>query len=296
MSPMGLFLLSSIVGALLFLAAGFSLARWLAVRTTDQPSPTVHAANEVPNLKALLTNVQAEKATLGAQLVAAQKTHHYESNQIEMLEAKLHGFEALRSEYLRLREQHDAVKQPSGEPDQRSEGTRPIQPSLARKAASARPGPRRTETSLEGTLSLAISTLLDESTSAVSIVDHTGLPLTTAGFFDDALGAFTTILAEPCVRVNSFIPFGRPRLLTLVDDDGARVSIWPFAVGKQTMTLVALSTRELPADQVKLAISKVVERLSRPRRDPFRIGRAKALAGGEPTHGHGLKPGVGIDS
>ena len=109
----------------------------------------------------------------------------------------------------------------------------------------------------------AVTSLLNRQTYSALVVDSSGFPIVTAGLADDALAAFSVLLARPCERVTSFVALGDPYVISIIDVTGHRVSYWPFSIGDKQMALVTMSGKQTPTPAVNAAISKVKALLPR---------------------------------
>ena len=173
--------------------------------------------------------------------------------ELQTLNLRLDGVEILRTDYRR-------AKVKGGEADRLRREVDSLQTELSTKAVVEDLTPLGDDAAAKDnakSLQEAVSNLLNEDTFAATIVDDAGLQIVSAGSSDDALAAFSVLMNAACTRAPGFVPIDDPYVITLIDSDGSRVSLWPFNVNERQMALVTLSKAHPATAAVNTAISKV---------------------------------------
>ena len=218
------------------------------------------AESQVSALTERLTQVSEENDVLHHKFVELKNTNRALTQELTTLNLELDGAQIMRSDYKQL-------KVRSGEADRLREEVVTLRSELeTSRTEEDRLIPLGEDTAARDnarSLQEAVNSLVNEHVHAATIVDDSGFPVVAAGTADDALAAFSVLIAEPCAKASSFVKMGDPYGVSLVDVDGERVSYWPFVVSGKSMALVTMSKKPPATPAVNSAISKVKALLPR---------------------------------
>jgi hypothetical protein len=167
----------------------------------------------------------------------------------EQLKGRLRDADALRAEYVRLKTnetEREFLKAEVARLEQELATTR----AAALGAVAARPprsarGTTRPGTRPTGSIGESLASVLDRfadtGTRSIAIGDPQGFVLASSG--DDGLGlaAHAAQLAETAARATQLLPVGAPAAIEVIDDHGARLSVWTFTVDGDRLLLASLS-------------------------------------------------------
>ncbi len=237
-------------GALLVLAIGYWLGRW---SSRAARSMMAQAEVQISDLEASVAELDTQKADLKQKVSDLKDAHGIKVQELVTLNLRLDGAEILRTDYRQ-------AKVKGGEADRLREQVVNLETELSTLDAGEDLSPLGEDSEARDnakSLQEAVTNLLNEDTFAATVVDDSGLTIVSAGLADDALAAFSVLLAEACNRAPGFVPIGDPYVITLIDSAGTRVSLWPFSVSNQPMALLTLSKAQPATPAVNAAISKV---------------------------------------
>ena len=95
-----------------------------------------------------------------------------------------------------------------------------------------------------------IDRFADAGSRSIAIADTLGFPLASHGDDGHALAAYAALLIEAANRAKQFLPVGRPTAIEIIDEHGARVSVWTFDVEPDRLMLADLAVS--PVDHVRV--------------------------------------------
>ena len=215
--------------------------------------------------------LRAELEAAKSQLVAAQReldaahTHAREletnlaarsesvrdlATENEHLKGRLRDADALRAEYVRLRTtttETEFLKSEIARLEQELATTRAaalgavaMRPPRSARGTN-RPAGTRPTGSIGESLASVLDRFADPGTRSIAIGDPQGFVLASSG--DDGLGlaAHAAQLAETAGRATQFLPVGAPAAIEVIDDHGARLSVWTFEVDGDRLLLASLA-------------------------------------------------------
>jgi hypothetical protein len=207
--------------------------------------------------EAALADSRAREAE--RQLAERAKTVRDLSARAEQLEGRVRDAEALRTEYVRLRTSVSESQFLKSEVARLEQQVR----TLRREALA--PVPRRQPRSSQqhlpasGTiaesLTAAIERFSDPHTRSIAIADPLGFPLASTGEDGSSLAAYAALLLGAANRATELLPMANPTSIEIVDDHGARVSVWTFEVERERMLLVDLSVAPVDPKRVDAALA-----------------------------------------
>jgi predicted nucleic acid-binding Zn-ribbon protein len=204
-----------------------------------------------------------------AEAQAAEKNDQLRdrTSELEVLRGRLRDLDAIRADYVRLRTQRDESEYLRAELA-RLEGL------LAE--ARSRPTPRRPATapppephpggplSLSESLARAIHRLLDANVTSVVVADRVGFPITATDDRGGSLAAYSTLLADAADRAHAFISAGPIHHIAVVDDRELQITIWPFEVHGEPLSLITLSESRPDSDRVDTVVGELASLLTKP--------------------------------
>ncbi len=186
----------------------------------------------------------------------------------EQLKGRVRDAEGLRAEYVRLRTatvESEYLKTEIARLEQeirtlRSDalgGTQPPPRTRSGRITSQNePAP-----GTSGTISEALLRVLDRfanaHTRSLAIADSIGFPLASTGNDAQALAAYATLLAESAARANQFLPVARTVSIDILDERGARVSVWPFEIDGDRLFLANLSVAPVETARVEATLAEL---------------------------------------
>ena len=197
-----------------------------------------------------LDAVGAHARELEANLAARSESVRDLATENEHLKGRLRDADALRAEYVRLRTtttEAEFLKSEIARLEQELATTRAaalgavaIRPPRSARGTSRPPGTRPTG-SIGESLASVLDRFADAGTRSIAIGDPQGFVLASSG--DDGLGlaAHAAQLAETAGRATQFLPVGAPASIEVIDDHGARLSVWTFEVDGDRLLLASLA-------------------------------------------------------
>lgn len=191
----------------------------------------------------------------------AERAHQVRdlSARAEQLEGRVRDGEALRAEYVRLRTNVSESGFLKSEVARLEAQIRTLQ----RQALA--PPPRRqprgsqqllpAQGTIAESLTAAIERFSDHHTRSIAIADPMGFPLASTGDDGGSLAAYAALLLGAANRATELLPMAAPISMEIVDDQGARVSVWTFEVERERMLLVDLSVAPVDPKRVDTALA-----------------------------------------
>ncbi|MGA9522973.1 MAG: hypothetical protein WBV82_16010, partial [Myxococcaceae bacterium] len=178
--------------------------------------------------------------------------------QNEQLKGRIHDAEGLRSDYVRMRTTATEAEFLKGEVARLEEELRTLRldalGAQRQRPARSTSKPVGSSDSIGESLESIIERFSDSGTRSIAVADPQGFPLASRG--DDALSlaAFAALLLEAANRARQFLPFAVPSSLELVDDRGARVTVWPFQVDDEPLLLTSLAVTPVESGRAEATL------------------------------------------
>ncbi|MEJ7600757.1 MAG: hypothetical protein WKG01_22825 [Kofleriaceae bacterium] len=233
------------------LAAAEEKARHLGKALDRTRSDAATAASDLEQLQARLRESEAE---LAERTLALRD----QSTKNEQLIGRINDAEGLRADYVRLRTTATESEFLKSEVARLEEDVRSMK--IAAMNGTARPRrPARGSSTRIATvpgrpigesLATVIDRFADAGSRSIAIADTLGFPLASHGEDGQALAAYAALLIESANRAKQFLPMGRPTAIEVIDEHGARVSVWTFDVEPDRLMLADLAVS--PVDHVRV--------------------------------------------
>jgi hypothetical protein len=118
--------------------------------------------------------------------------------------------------------------------------------------------------SLSESLARAIHRLLDANVTSVVVADRVGFPITATDDRGGSLAAYSTLLADAADRAHAFISAGPIHHIAVVDDRELQITIWPFEVHGEPLSLITLSESRPDSDRVDTVVGELASLLTKP--------------------------------
>jgi len=211
------------------------------------------AARDVEQLQARLAD---------ADRLLAERTQSARdlSTEIEQLRGRLRDAEGIRAEYVRLRTAATDAEFLKSEVARLEEELRTLhidalggpRPRAARGTARQHGAPAQT---IGESLATAIDRFADAGTRSSAVADTLGFPLASSGSDGVALAAYAALLIESASRARQFLPVAAPTAIEVVDEHGARVSVWTFEVEGDRLMLANLAVSPVDGQRVETALA-----------------------------------------
>jgi hypothetical protein len=286
--------LASLVGAVAFFVAGVLVAS--ARRRAAQPARGAADRGELDALRQRADQADAQLQQAQGELTAARRQQREAgpppgqlqdrldaadralaertaqlreaATQLEAMKGRVNDAEAMRSDYVRLRTQVNEMDYLTKEVERlkgelrsaKSVAIGGVVKPLVKPASSALPV--AAAGSITDALSGAIARFGDPKMRAVAIADKVGFPVSSQGEEGVELAAYAALLGEVAARATLFLPVAAPASIELVDEHGARISVWPFDVDDDRLLLVKLGIGTTDPKRVEQMLSDVGRILS----------------------------------
>ena len=231
---------------------------------------TATAHDEVATLKAELTALSQDNANLGRSAAEAKELRdQLRDKKVELgvLERRVNELETIRSDYLRLRTQRNeegylreqVARLTAEAAEPRTQRTKPVEPLVVPTSKG-----KVTPNSVSEALQNCLSSLVDEGTTwSIVVADAVGFPISSIGANGVALAAYSTLLAAAGTRAATFVPTAHPEKMTLLDGEGAHISLFPFTIDGETVSLVTFSGAPIDDTKARQTVRQLEELLSR---------------------------------
>ncbi len=181
-------------------------------------------------------------------------------SQVELLKSRASEAEALRAESVRLRTQANEMEFLTKEVERLSEALRSAK-SLALGGQARSPRPVRPAEAQAGSITEALTGAIARFTEAhvrgVAIADNAGFPIASHGDEGLELAAYAAMMHEVAQRAKQFLPLATPASIELLDEQGARITVWPFDVSGDRMLLASLAVAPTELERVEATIAEV---------------------------------------
>jgi hypothetical protein len=289
--------LASVLGAVVFAVAGAMLA--LALRGSRARAREAANTRELEQLRGRVATADAEAEQLRttceelASLLAEQQegepatqkleerlevaeraaadrvaTMSSSTTEVELLKRRVAEAEVMRIDYLRLRTQVDETDFLRGEVSRLGDELR-IAKSFAiggvkRIPRVAKPAANGGTLSITEALANAMEKFSDPKMQCIVIADKVGFPVSSFGDVGVELAGYAALLGDAAARAGLFLPLAAPASIELVDEHGARISVWPFDVADDRLMLVSLGVGTTDAQRLELMLSEVIGILAPP--------------------------------
>jgi hypothetical protein len=182
-------------------------------------------------------------------------------SQVEWLKSKVNDAEALRAEHTRMRTQVHEMEFLTKEVERLREALKSAK-SIAlggtrQPPRAANPDGPVTTGSITEALAGAIDRFQGPQMRSIAIADAVGFPVSSQGDDGLELAAYAALLNDVASRANQFLPVATPASIEMIDEHGARISVWPFDVGGDRLLLVNLAVGATDAARVEGMLSDV---------------------------------------
>jgi hypothetical protein len=225
-----------------------------ATRELDRARSDVAAATrELDQLQAQLRTAQ-DRLTERAQAARELATQN------EQLKGRMTDAEAVRAEYVRLRTTTIDSEFLRSEVARLEQELRTVKiDALGGQRRRPARGSERPPTSSNRTIGESLSTVIerfaDAGTRSIAIADTVGFPLASSGEDGLALAAYAALLIESANRGKELLPLAAPSAIEIIDERGARLSVWTFNVESDRLLLVNLSVTPVDAGRVEATLA-----------------------------------------
>lgn len=191
----------------------------------------------------------------------------------EHLRGRLRDADAMRADYVRLRTAVADAEYLRGEIARlerelavvRTDALRAPRPPSVPRQRTAR-GSERPQTVPSGTIGESLAGVLDRfadaGTRSIAIGDPQGFVLASSGDDGLALAAHAAQLVETATRATHVLPLGVPAAIEVVDDHGARVSVWTFTSDGERLLLASLGVSAPAGPRVETALAELARVLA----------------------------------
>jgi hypothetical protein len=259
-----------------------------AERLADAEARAKHLGSELDRARSGLAREEARGKQLAAELDRARSSsaaagtdvEHLESrardaerqladrsltvrdlaSENEQLKGRVNDAEALRAEYVRLRTTVTETSFLKAEVARLEEQIRSMRRD-AMGAATPRRAPAapavRPTGSIGESLSATLDRFADSHTRGSAIADALGFPLASRGEDGNALAAYAALLLESANRASQLLPMANPSAIELVDERGARISVWTFEVERERLVLVNLAVAPVDGRRVESTLAEL---------------------------------------
>jgi hypothetical protein len=290
--------LASVLGAIVFLAAGAMLA--LALRRGRTPGRDVASVRELEQLRARVETADADAEQLRttceelasllaeqhdgdpsppkaderlqaaeralAERAAALRTA---TTELDLLKRRVSEAEVMRADYVRLSTQATETEFLRSEVDRLTGELRTAKSyaigGVKRLPRIATPAANGGTLSITEALSNAMEQFSDPQMHCIAIADKVGFPVSSVGDNGVELAGYAALLGDAAARAAQFLPLAAPASIEIVDDHGARISVWPFDVADERLMLVSLGVGATDAQRLERMLSEVIGILAPPR-------------------------------
>jgi TolA-binding protein len=234
------------------------IGRKLAAAEAAPPKPTAEVERVAERLR------EAERV-LGERTAQLREA----GTQLAQLKTRIDDAEAMRTEYLRLRTHANEMEFLTKEVDRlhhELQAARSIAlggtPRPTRPTRTVRPAPggatNGATRSITDALASAIERFRGPQMRSIAIADKLGFPVSSYGDHGVELAAYAALLSDAAGRANQFLPVAVPASIEVLDEHGARVTVWPFNLGDDRLMLVNLSVGTTEASRVDVMLDDVI--------------------------------------
>jgi hypothetical protein len=227
-----------------------------------------------------LEQAQARIRELEAQLAERTQAMRDLSTTHEQLVGRIADAEGLRADYVRLRTTATESEFLKSEVARLEEALKQSKIAALGAANTNRPPVRTARGSVRipnipgrpigESLATVMDRFADSGTRSIAIADTLGFPLASNGEDGLALAAYAALLIEAANRAKQFLPVGRTSAIEIVDEHGARISVWTFDVEPDQLLLADLAVSPVDPGRVDNALADLASILAP---TPTAIGR-----------------------
>jgi hypothetical protein len=227
-----------------------------------------------------LEQAHARVRELEAQLADRTQAMRDLSTKHEQLMGRISDAEGLRADYVRLRTTATESEFLKGEVARLEEALQQSKIAALGAANTNRPPLRAARGSVRipsvpgrpigESLATVMDRFADSGTRSIAIADTLGFPLASNGEDGLALAAYAALLIESANRAKQFLPVGRTSAIEIIDEHGARISVWTFDVEPDQLLLADLAVSPADPGRVDIALADLTTILAP---TPTAIGR-----------------------
>lgn len=225
--------LASVLGAVAFFAAGVLVA---IIRLRGQTEQKRHDAQQ-GIVESAATRLSDERNSVMAERLA-QVEHELAERTTQLLEAS--------SEVERLRAHVS---------------TETLIETLIESIDTV-PDESKSTGSITEALSSAIARFSDPKMRCATVVDEGGFLVSSYGDGGVELAGYAALLNDAANRAMQFLPIAAPASIELIDEQGARISVWPFHAADTRLLLVKLGIGATEERRVQRVLSEVISILT----------------------------------
>lgn len=208
---------------------------------------------ESSSLKEALTQAEKETAELTARLSELENTNHELMIKARKLDEQSEELDALRAESgqlkSRLAEMHSLQEELEG---LQNENARLLSMGIVLQEPPREPVLAPSIDGIGGASQKLVSHLSQEKTSrGVVMADELGLPIAGTGEHVEAMAAMAAIFSTVSSRIESMLPFGLTRSMTIKNTDDLTITLQPVDIDPDRVIVCSLSVGPGPSrDQV----------------------------------------------
>lgn len=209
-----------------------------------------------------LDQAQTRLRDIECQLAERTNTVRDLATENEQLKGRVRDADALRGEYVRLRTaatESEFLKSEIVrlEKEVRAMRVDALGAQRPRPARGTDRQPTGTTRSIGESLSAVIDRFADAGTRSIAIGDVQGFPLASSGADGVALAAYAALLIESATRAKEFLPVGVPSAIEIIDEKGARVSVWAVNVESERMMLANLAVTPVDTKRLESTLAEL---------------------------------------
>jgi hypothetical protein len=206
---------------------------------------------------------QTRVKELETELAAKHATTRELATEHDRLSRRLADAEALRTEYVRLRTSVTDAEFLKAEVARLERELRDVKVAALTGPVAMAPrrqprgstGMTKAPKSISESLTWAIERFADTGTRGSVVADTLGFPLASSGDDGLSLAAYGALVMETANRATQFLPLAKPTAIEIVDERGARVSVWRFDVGSDPLLLVNLAISPVDTRRVETTLA-----------------------------------------
>ena len=227
-----------------------------------------------------LEQSQGRVRELEAQLAERTQAMRELSSKNEQLAGRIADAEGLRADYVRLRTTATESEFLKSEVVRLEEALKESKIAALGAATRSRAPVRHARGSIRipnvpgrpigESLATVMDRFADAGTRSIAIADTLGFPLASHGEDGVSLAAYAALLIESANRAKQFLPVGRTSAIEIVDEHGARISVWTFDVEPDQLLLADLAVSPVDPNRVDHALAELATILAP---TPSAIGR-----------------------
>lgn len=216
--------------------------------------------NEATDARRELERLEAEARDVERVLSDKVEANRDLSTENEQLKGRMRDAEALRAEYVRLKTaslESEFLKSEVArlEKELRSAKVTALGAQRPRPARGTERQATSTSSTIGESLTNVIERFADAGTRSSAIGDALGFQLASTGTDGVALAAYAALLFESATRANQLLPVAAPAAIEIIDEHGARLSVWTFDVEGERLLLANLAVTPVDSKRVESTLA-----------------------------------------